>query len=94
MGDPSITERVYRKLKFGDFPEVLTIDETHELPNFETFVNGDVDGPAKAAYEFAKKVCGVVYTQVDVDAPWPDDIAYVKGFHLVNRTGVYAVAWR
>jgi hypothetical protein len=30
---------------------------------------------------------GVLYTQVDAD----DDVVYVKGNHLVNRTGVYAV---
>jgi hypothetical protein len=35
----------------------------------------------------AKMAEGVLYTQVDAD----DDVVYVKGNHLVNRTGVYAV---
>jgi len=90
----TIVERVYNKLKYGDFPDVLSIEETYELPYFKTFSDGDANDNARDAHEFAKKVDGVVFTQVDADAPFPNDIVYLKGFHLVNRTGIYAVAWR
>jgi hypothetical protein len=89
----SIVERVYNKLKYGDFPNVLSIEETFDLPYFRTFSDGDADDNAMGACKFAKRVDGVVYTQVDADAPFPNDIVYLKGFHLVNRTGIYAVAW-
>jgi hypothetical protein len=83
----SVAERVYNKLKYGNFSETLTLDEADKLQTFETF------GDPHEAYEFARRVNGVVHTQVDWDAPYPDDIGYERGFHMVNRTGVYAVAW-
>ena len=48
---------------------------------------GDVR--AMAAMAHAKMVGGAVYTQVDGD---DGGIVYERGLHLVNRTGVYAVA--
>lgn len=94
MSEKSIGKQVYQKLKLGDFPDALTLEEADELPNFRTFTEKDARGNALDAHEFARKVNGVAYTQVDWDAPYPNDRGYVKGFHLVNRTGVYAVTWR
>jgi hypothetical protein len=42
------------------------------------------------AKEFAASNGGQVYTQVDADN---DRVVYLRGVHLVNRTGVYAVAF-
>lgn len=48
------------------------------------------DERAAAAERLAGELGGAVYTQVDVDGT--PDIAYLRGLHRVNRTGVYAVA--
>lgn len=47
------------------------------------------DERARAAEAHARLIGGAVYTQVDDDN---GGIAYERGLHLVNRTGVYAVA--
>lgn len=48
-----------------------------------------VEERAAAAERRAKAIGGEVYTQVDADN---GGIAYERGLHLVNRTGLYAVA--
>ena len=48
------------------------------------------DERAAAAKAYAEAIGGMVYTQVDTSEG--DGIAYERGLHLVNRTGVYAVA--
>ncbi|MFH1820909.1 MAG: hypothetical protein ABH852_00480 [Methanobacteriota archaeon] len=72
------------------FPELLTIEESDDLENFKTFAWEGSDGNRRAALEFAKRVGGIVYTQIDGD---DGSVAYDLGFHLVNRTGIYAVTW-
>ena len=47
------------------------------------------DERAAAAKAYAEAIGGMVYTQVDTSEG--DGIAYERGLHLVNRTGVYAV---
>jgi len=75
-----------RKLK-----EVYTIYEIDEFGDrLTTFVeDGSVMSPEARAEAFALRTEGQVYTQVDSDLS--DDCVYLKGWHLVNRTGVYAV---
>lgn len=95
-GVGKLAKKVHQKLAGpGPFPETLTLVETDELTNFKIFgIFTHMHEPLKAACKFAKKVGGVVYTQIDVDAPRPNDVVYERGLHFVNRTGVYAVAWR
>lgn len=87
-------KKIYNPQYHG-FPEVLDVsrknDETATLENFKIFV--DAKDNRQAAIDFAIEVEGIVYTQVDTDSP-RGDIAYERGFHLMNRTGIYAVAWR
>ena len=81
-------KKVYN-LKHKTYPETLTPDEADEFENFKTFT--DEADNQQAAIEFAKRVFGIVYTQVDGG---DGSVLYDRGFHLVNRTGVYAVAWK
>ena len=88
MTDEEYIEKVYNSI-YKDYPEVLTLDESDRFENFETFTKEEDN--RKTAIEFAKKVSGIVYTQVDGDY---GSVVYDRGFHIVNRTGVYAVAWK
>jgi len=90
MTDEQYVEKVYNS-NHKNYPEVLTLDEADEFENFKTFTNEGPYNNLRAAVEFAKKVSGIVYTQVDGD---DGSVLYGRGFHLVNRTGVYAVAWK
>jgi len=96
MTDEEYFKEIYNPTH-KDFPELLSEEESDRLDNFRTFV--DAKDNRAAALEFAKKVRGIVYTQIDTDSPPPDEhtpapIAYDRGLHLVNRTGVYAVVWK
>ena len=88
MTDEEYIREIYDPNHKG-YPEVLALDEADEFENFETFT--EEEDNLKAAIEFAKKVRGIVYTQVDGD---DGSVLYDRGFHVVNRTGVYAVAWK
>jgi len=69
--------------------DLLSLDEITEFGKrlFILLDEGQSITPEKQARMIAEAVGGQVYTQVDGE----DDRFYEKGFHLVNRTGVYAV---
>ena len=69
--------------------DLLSLDEILEFGKrlFVILDEGQNITPQRQAQMIAEAVGGQVYTQVDGD----DDRYYKKGFHLVNRTGVYAV---
>lgn len=64
-----------------EYPEELTLDESD---NYVWLYSGDDEAKA---YKIAKKLHGQVYTQVDAENE--DGRAYLRGYHLVNRTGWY-----
>jgi hypothetical protein len=66
-----------------DYPEDLTMDQADEFSVFHSF-----DSEA-AALKKAKKIDGQLYTQVDVEGS--EGVMYMRGHHLVNRTGWYIV---
>ena len=57
----------------------------------DEYEDAAIEERAAAAERIAGEIGGVVYTQVDLDGDRPG-IAYERGLHTVNRTGVYAVA--
>lgn len=70
--------------------EVLSIDEIERFGDrLFTFVNDRKVSPEERTRLFAEWTGGQVYTQIDGDCS--DAVFYDKGWHLVNRTGVYAV---
>ena len=84
----------------GAYPETILLgDEGDEFERaglcLDSVVGTDineadsVEERAAAAERRAGEIGGVVYTQVDADN---GGIAYERGLHLVNRTGLYAVA--
>lgn len=65
--------------------EELTLNEASELGGkFEVFEGSSALQDALAAQMTGK---GVFYTQVDAE----EEVIYVLGHQLTNRTGVYAV---
>lgn len=87
MTDEEYIKEIFEPTSMS-FPELLTIEESDDLENFKTFTEHDDN--RRAAIEFAKRVGGIVYTQIDGD---DGSVAYDRGFHLVNRTGIFAVTW-
>lgn len=80
----------------GGFPEVFEIfdDDTlkkYGVSDYETF---DELETAKKFMELFKQGLSErdieIYTQVDGDRR----TYYLRGIHVVNRTGVYLVAWK
>ena len=90
MSKTSTAGRVYRKPRFESFPELLRENGMNEMPNFRIFTPDDADDPARAVHEFARKIGGAAYTQTEAEG----EIHYDRGFHLINRTRVYAAVWR
>jgi len=90
IGDPEreLTEEdcnAYQvRLEELEKQQMLTVDEIEEFGDrLEIFFSQE------EANEFAQRAGGQAYTQLDSDLS--DDVVYDKGWHLVNRTGVYAV---
>jgi len=65
------------------FPSVLSIDKADRCEKFKGF-----DDEMKAV-RYSKKHGGQMYTQVDTEGR--DGTAYMRGHHIVNRTGYYVV---
>jgi len=63
------------------YPEEINFSEAEEYPISINFEN------LESAERFAKKIKGVLYTQVDAEK----DRVYLRGKNLVNRTGIYLV---
>ena len=62
---------------------VLSLKQANDIKRFKGFDN------ELAANRYANKIKGQLYTQVDADNK--DTIAYLRGHHLVNRTGYWVV---
>ena len=67
----------------NEYPEELSIEEVDNLEDFEYYGLKDLE----QALRWSKKLGGMLYTQVDSGM----DRVYLKGNHLVNRTGIYLV---
>lgn len=67
----------------------LTLEEADNLGDrFHLFAYSIDKRPAlDRAKGFTEDVGGELYTQVDTE----DGLRYLKGIHIVNHTGVYAV---
>jgi len=78
-------EHVERLLK-----DILTIDEITDLEHKHNFRFETFEDEIKAR-DFEQKHGGTVYTQVDSETS--DARVYSKGWHLVNRTGTWAVVY-
>lgn len=83
--DSMVNKKSTSILMLRNYPEELTIDESEEYPIFFSFDD------EMRAIRTAKKIKGQMYTQVDTDTEGPDNVAYLKGHHIVNRTGWYIV---
>lgn len=68
-------------------PETLTVEKSEEIKKQKTFEN------LGQALNFAKRIKGQLYTEVDFGETASDgrDWGYVKGNKLVNRTGRWLV---
>ncbi len=64
-----------------EYPDELTCDQMGRYRTFRVFED------LKKTKEYATKIDGQIYTQVDGDT----DVIYSKGIRYVNRTGIYAV---
>ena len=81
----------------SDFPAELTIDGLETLwdngviSDYETFEDlRDAQTFMKAFERGLSSRVIALYTQVDGGE---NDEVYLKGVHVVNRTGIYLVAW-
>lgn len=63
--------------------DTYTCDELDQIEDSPTFYS------LKEAIRNQAKFGGTIYTQVDSETD--DSVIYVKGIHIVNRTGIYAV---
>lgn len=71
------------------------LDTGGEWQDYETFDNLDTANQfADALKNSLSEYETQIYTQVDVEGEGENSYAYLKGLHLVNRTGVYLVAWK
>jgi hypothetical protein len=67
-------------------PGVLTMTQADMIEKFKGFED------ELRANRYANKTKGQLYTQVDVErAKDGRDVAYLRGYHLVNRTGYWVV---
>jgi hypothetical protein len=75
--------KVYKMI----YPEEMTVTHADRFPVFKSFE----DLSKALAYE--KKHGGKLYTQIDIEGKAEDgnDIVYLRGSHLVNRTGLWIV---
>jgi len=78
------------------FPDELTVDEVHQMVNEGNWLEFETFSELDAAKHFQDSLGATlserqaqVYTQVDAEG----DVVYLRGEHLVNRAGVYLVAW-
>lgn len=97
MQHGSISSGSGRKSRFlqGDenYPEELTFDQFDKISwdyDQQFGLDDDKDMTPAEIEEFANKIGGKVYTQVDGE----NDRVYVKGLHKINRTGIYEVVRR
>lgn len=77
--------------------EVLTIDDLDTLEDsgyflYRTFIHDNRIVNLKRARKFAEKTKGIFFTQVDYEIN--NERIYAKGYHYVNRTGVYMVLYK
>lgn len=78
--------------KIADLPEVMTLDTDQEIDIFVPFDDLEKAKQFKKLLEESldgQPLKAEIYMQVDGDET--DDRYYVKGIHVINRTGVYAV---
>jgi len=68
------------------YPEVMSPSKADLYKKFRGF------GNEQRAIRFSKRTGGQLYTQVDI--PGKEKVAYLRGHHLVNRTGWYIVVKR
>ncbi|WP_392654603.1 hypothetical protein [Dehalococcoides sp. THU4] len=92
MCDPHLSSLDRSIQLFPILKDILTIDDFDAFGNNAmTSADANVDDGLLWAKQMLEKLPeAVVYTQCDNDNG-NDECIYMRGFHLVNRTGVYAI---
>lgn len=78
----------------SDYPVELSIEDADKFAHFKGFED-EIE-----AIKYSKKTTGQMYTQVDCDCEYDESkgmdntVAYLRGHHVVNRTGYWIVVKR
>ena len=89
-------KEIYRPSELKKLAKVTVFGPKEDIGDYPVYM--DMTGKSRKQVQsqvkaFADEVHGQVYTGIHKENDWSWTAWWEKGWHLVNRTGEYAVVW-